>query len=148
MHISLIGAVDDDDDGIPYQQHLDDHGIDTCKIRTINGQSTGIVFIMVEETTRGDRILAFFGANGAFTAKNLCFVRPRGRDSLSLPGVVVAQLEFTTAATEQTLESAGRVCDGAVLNASLTQESSRERWRHISISLLRRPSGVPLGSEY
>lgn len=132
VHISLIGGVGNDEDGIAYKQHLEYSGIDVSKIRIVSDKPTGTVFIMVDEATRDNRILASLGANGAFTAKDFCFAESLGRGGVTLPDLVVAQLEFSAAAVEQMLETAGRSHVGVLLNASPAQHIREDLYRQIT----------------
>lgn len=60
----MIGCVGADDFGKSLKQCLVDSGVDVSNVKTIEGESSGVATILVEEESGENRILITAGANG------------------------------------------------------------------------------------
>ena len=115
IDVRMIGAVGNDEYAIVFKNTFADNGIDTSGIRTIEGMTTGMAFITVEEDSRVNRILTVAGANGALSPEDFTQVEDLGNGIR--PDLVVAQLEISTKTVEQMLDTAGKAEIDFLLNA-------------------------------
>lgn len=68
-HVRMIGNIGDDSFGKELKQSLQDSGVDTKYVKTIEGKSSGVAVILVE-TSGENRILITSGANGELKPTN------------------------------------------------------------------------------
>lgn len=63
-HVRMVGNVGNDSFGKELKQALVDSNVDTKYVKTLDGQSSGVAVIIVEEESGENRILITAGANG------------------------------------------------------------------------------------
>ena len=103
INVRMIGAVGSDEFGPALIQGLKSDGIDTSAVRVIDGQTTGVAVILVEESSGENRILLNPGANHSLEPSAFITIASLGDP---LPDLVVLQLEIPLPTVLQILETA------------------------------------------
>lgn len=109
----MIGAVGADEFGPQLIATQAASGIDTTGIRQVEGVSTGVAVILVEENTGENRILLSPGANRTLEASE--FVEPESLGT-PLPDLVVLQLEIPLNTVLQIVKTAKKAGVAVMLN--------------------------------
>ncbi|KAM3418251.1 hypothetical protein BST61_g4252 [Cercospora zeina] len=119
----MIGAVGVDDYATRIKDTLRRTGIDVSGLRTVEGQSTGTCFCIVEEKhehdenpTRENRLLYHLGAAGAFCKDGFKSAKSLGESPK--PDLLLAQLELKIEVVEQLLNMAHEADIEILLNAA------------------------------
>jgi len=114
--VRLAGLVADDGFGPELRSAVAAHGVDVAHVGVIQGSSTGMAFIMVEES--GENMIAVAaGANGALTPDILGHA-PGLRALLAGTGALLLQLEIPVATCVAAAEVARELGVPVVLNAA------------------------------
>ena len=111
--VKMVGAVGDDEFGPPLVASMKADGIDTSGIRVVEGQTTGVAVILVEEGTGENRILLNPGANHSLRPED--FLAPESLGS-PRPDLIVMQLEIPLETVLQILETAKKAGVAVLLN--------------------------------
>ncbi|KAG8954265.1 hypothetical protein FRC04_000489 [Tulasnella sp. 424] len=91
VDVKMVGAVGDDGFGKAMKDELKKHGVDVEDVRAVEGMSSGVAVIVVDDATGDNRIMITPGANGALTPSSLpswLFVPS------TAPDLIVLQLEI------------------------------------------------------
>lgn len=89
--VKMIGAVGSDEFGTRLISGLKHDGIDTSRISVVEGQTTGVAIILVEEQTGENRILLSPGANHTLLQRDFTTVSSLGAEK---PDLIILQLEI------------------------------------------------------
>ncbi|SCV03315.1 LANO_0G03400g1_1 [Lachancea nothofagi CBS 11611] len=95
--VKMLGHVGGDSFGVELKKILEDSGVDTSMVKTLDGINTGVATILVEQESGQNRILISEGANGftKFSEPELDELFPRSSESESTGGdFVVFQNEI------------------------------------------------------
>ncbi|KAK5116322.1 hypothetical protein LTR85_009294 [Meristemomyces frigidus] len=130
INVRMIGAVGNDEYTTVFKEALESNRIDTTGIRTVDGKATAMTFIMVEEDSRNNRILSVAGATQALSPDDFTKVEDLGNGIR--PDLVISQLEISTKAVEQILDTAGRAEIDVLLNAAPANNILSEKYRFIT----------------
>ncbi|KAF8860329.1 ribokinase-like protein [Acephala macrosclerotiorum] len=113
IKVKMVGAVGADEFGPRLVGGMSEDGIDTSGIRVVEGVSTGVAVILVEEGSGENRILLSTGANYTFKPEE--FTTPKSLGT-PLPDLIVLQLEIPLDAVLQILETAKKAGVAVLLN--------------------------------
>jgi ribokinase len=91
VRVQMIGAVGSDEFGPRLISGLEKDGIDTSGIKVMDGQTTGVAVIIVEELCGENRILLSPGANHSLQPEDFSDVKYLGKER---PELVILQLEI------------------------------------------------------
>lgn len=111
--VSFIGAVGDDEHGRSMLAALSAEGIDTSRIATRTGATTGVALITVAESGENTIIVAP-GANATVTPADI----DAARGAISAADMLLAQLEVPIAAVAHAAQLARDLGTAFVLNAA------------------------------
>jgi ribokinase len=111
--VKMVGAVGADEFGPRLISGMKADGIDTSGIRSIEGQSTGVAVILVEETSGENRILLSTGANHSLQPSD--FLTPESLGT-PLPDLIILQLEIPLETVLQILSTAQKASVNVLLN--------------------------------
>lgn len=89
--VRFIGAVGADQFGPTLVAGMETDGIDVSRIRVLEGETTGVAVILVEEATGENRILVNPGANSTLRPEDFTSIESLGTPK---PDLVVLQLEI------------------------------------------------------
>ncbi|TAQ86764.1 hypothetical protein B7494_g4926 [Chlorociboria aeruginascens] len=111
--VKMVGAVGADQFGPTLIDSLKRDGVDTTRVRVVDGQTTGIAVIIVEEASGENRILLHPGANHTLQPSNFLT-----RESLGtpLPDLLVMQLEIPLETVLKILVTAKEAAVDVLLN--------------------------------
>jgi ribokinase len=113
VFVRMIGAVGADEFGPRLISGMKADGIDVSGIREVEGETTGVAVIIVEETTGENRIMLNPGAN--YTLRPSDFTTPSSLGP-SLPHLIILQLEIPLETVLQILKTAKDARVPALLN--------------------------------
>jgi ribokinase len=91
VRVQMIGAVGSDEFGPRLISGLERDGIETSRILVMDGQTTGVAVILVEEMSGENRILLSPGANHSLQPEDFTNVKSLGVEK---PDLVILQLEI------------------------------------------------------
>ncbi|KAE8446086.1 hypothetical protein EG329_012594 [Mollisiaceae sp. DMI_Dod_QoI] len=111
--VKMVGAVGADEFGPRLISGMKRDGIDTTGIKTVQGTSTGVAVILVEESSGENRILLSTGANHSHQASD--FQTPESLGT-PLPDLIILQLEIPLDTVLQILETAQKAGVDVLLN--------------------------------
>lgn len=111
--VKMIGAVGSDEFGPRLISGLKHDGIDTSRITVVEGQTTGVAVILVEEQTGENRILLSPGANHSLLPQDFMTVSSLGAER---PELIVLQLEIPLTTVLSILRIAKEAGIGVLLN--------------------------------
>jgi ribokinase len=111
--VRMVGAVGSDEFGPRLIHGMKTDGIDTSSIRIVEGQTTGVAVILVEESTGQNRILLNPGANSTLLPSS--FLTPPSLGS-PLPDLRILQLEIPLETVVQITETAKKSGVDVLLN--------------------------------
>jgi ribokinase len=101
--VRMIGAVGADSFGSDLVSGMSKDGVDTSGVRVIDGQTTGVAVIIVEEGSGENRILLNPGANHSLQPSDFQDVASFGTPK---PDLVILQLEIPLQTVLQVMETA------------------------------------------
>ncbi|CZR69061.1 related to ribokinase [Phialocephala subalpina] len=113
IKVKMVGAVGADEFGPTLIEGMNEDGIDTSGIKVVEGVSTGVAVILVEEGSGENRILLSTGANYTFQPSD--FQTPESLGT-PLPDLIVLQLEIPLETVLQILETAKNAGVDVLLN--------------------------------
>ena len=103
VFVRMVGAVGADEFGPRLISGMKADGIDVSGIREVEGETTGVAVIIVEEASGENRILLNPGANHTLHPSN--FTSPSSL-GISLPHLIILQLEIPLETVLQILKTA------------------------------------------
>lgn len=109
----MSGAVGADEFGPVLVNGMKNDGIDTSSIRIIEGQTTGVAVIIVEESTGENRILLNPGANHSLQPEDFSTEENLGTPK---PDLIILQLEIPLETVLRILETAKKAGVDVLLN--------------------------------
>ena len=110
VQVRMIGCVGFDSFGQELIEGLNNDGIDTTGIELLEGQTTGVSVILVEEDTGENRIMFSPGANYRLTPERFIEL------PLPVPDLIVLQMEIPLETIFQVLEIARKHAVNVLLN--------------------------------
>lgn len=113
IRVQMVGAVGADEFGPSLITGLQNDLISTTSIRVIDGQTTGVAVILVEESTGENRILFNPGANSALQPEDFLTAESLGTP---LPDLLILQLEIPLPTVLQILRTAEKAHVAVLLN--------------------------------
>lgn len=129
--VKMIGAVGADEFGPRMIAGLQSSGIDTSGVRQVEGMTTGVAVILVEEGSGENRILLNPGANHTLRADEFA-----GEESLVFggekPDLIVMQLEVPMSTVLQVLEAARKADVSVLLNPAPAVKLPVEAYKGIT----------------
>lgn len=111
--VKMVGAVGADSFGSDLVKGMSEDGIETLSVRVVDGQTTGVAVIMVEEGTGENRILLNPGANHSLQPSDFQDVTSFGTPK---PDLVILQLEIPLQTVLQIIETAKAAGVAVLLN--------------------------------
>lgn len=111
--VRMVGAVGDDEFGPRLLSSLSADGIDTSGIKTVDGQTTGVAVVLVEESSGENRILLNPGANHTLQPSDFLMPESLGTPP---PDLIVLQLEIPVETVLQILRTAKEAKIEVLLN--------------------------------
>ncbi|KUJ06675.1 ribokinase-like protein [Mollisia scopiformis] len=111
--VKMVGAVGADAFGTRLISGMKEDDIDTSGIRVVEGKSTGVAVILVEESSGENRILLSNGANHSLQPSD--FLTPESLGT-PLPDLIILQLEIPLDTVLQILETARKAGVDVLLN--------------------------------
>lgn len=109
----MVGAVGADEFGPTLVNGMQRDGIDTSGVKILNGQTTGVAVILVEESSGENRILLNPGANHSLQPQEFLTAESLGTP---LPDLIILQLEIPLQTVVQIMETARREGVDVLLN--------------------------------
>jgi ribokinase len=109
----MVGAVGADAFGPGIIQGMKEDGIDVSGIKVVQGQSTGVAVILVEESLGENRILLSPGANGTLQPADFSTAESLGSP---LPDLIILQLEIPLPTVLQIIKTAKEANVPVLLN--------------------------------
>jgi ribokinase len=125
----MIGAVGADEFGPALIQGLQADGIDTAGVKVVDGQTTGVAVIVVEETSGENRILLNPGANHTLQPADFTSLSNLGSP---LPDLIIMQLEIPLPSVLQILKAAKEAGVDVLLNPAPAVPLPEEAYPAIS----------------
>lgn len=109
----MLGAVGADEFGPPLLKGMKADGIDISSVRVVDGQSTGVAVILVEQASGENRILLNPGANHVLQPEDFMSVDALGSPK---PNLIILQLEIPLPTVLQILKTAREAGIPVLLN--------------------------------
>lgn len=125
----MIGAVGADEFGPSLIQGLQADGVDTEKVKVVNGQTTGVAVILVEESSGENRILLNPGANHTLQPSDFTTASSLGEPK---PDLVIMQLEIPLPTVLQILKTAKEAGVDVLLNPAPAVELPEDAYEAIT----------------
>ena len=125
----MVGAVGSDEFGPALIQGLQSDGVDTSGIQVVNGKTTGVAVILVEESSGENRILLNPGANHFLQPSH--FTSPSNFGS-PVPDLIILQLEIPLPTVVQILKTAKEVGINVLLNPAPAVDLPKEAYGAIT----------------
>lgn len=129
IQVRMIGAVGADEFGPALIQGLQADGIDTAGVKVVDGQTTGVAVIVVEETSGENRILLNPGANHTLQPADFTSLSSLGSP---LPDLIIMQLEIPLPSVLQILKAAKEAGVDVLLNPAPAVPLPEEAYPAIS----------------
>lgn len=132
--VKMLGAVGADEFGPSLITTLQNDGIDTQGVKTVDKMTTGVAVILVEEASGENRILLNPGANHFFQPSDFLTAASLGAP---LPDLLVMQLEIPFETVLQILETAKAAGVDVLLNpapAVALPEKAYESITHLVVN--------------
>jgi ribokinase len=123
VKVQMIGAVGSDEFGPRLISRLEKDGIETSRIHVIDGQTTGVAVILVEELNGENRILLSPGANYNLQPEDFNIVKSLGVDK---PELVILQLEIPLETVFSIIRTAKKAGIAVLLNPAPAVELPTE----------------------
>lgn len=111
--VKMIGAVGADEFGPPLVQGMERDGIDVSGVKVVEGKTTGVAVIIVEESSGENRILLNPGANHTLKPNDFKDISTFGSPK---PDMLILQLEISIETVLQILETAKKEGIAVLLN--------------------------------
>jgi ribokinase len=111
--IKMLGAVGADEFGPSLLSGMKADGIDISSVSVVQGQTTGVAVILVEESTGENRILLNPGANHTLQPQDFTSIASLGTPS---PDLIIMQLEIPLPTVLQILKTAKEANIQVLLN--------------------------------
>jgi ribokinase len=128
VNVQMIGAVGSDEFGPRLVSGLAEDGIDVSRIRVVEGQTTGVAVILVEEQTGENRILLSPGANHSLHAGDFDM---EGSLGVERPDLIILQLEIPLPTVITIIETARKGDIAVLLNPAPAMELPAELFRYL-----------------
>jgi ribokinase len=139
--VKMIGAVGSDEFGPRLISGLEGDGIDTSRIEVVEGQTTGVAVILVEEQTGENRILLSPGANHALQPCHFTTVSSLGSEK---PDLIILQLEIPLMTVLSILHTAKEAGIAVLLNPAPAVELPDDTFRDLDHLILNESEAVIL----
>jgi ribokinase len=123
VKVRMIGAVGADEFGPRLVDGLKEDGIDTSQIRVVEGQTTGVAVILVEEPSGENRILLSTGANHTLQPEDFESVENFGHET---PDLIILQLEIPLKTVLSIITTAKKAGVAVLLNPAPAVELPSE----------------------
>lgn len=127
--VKMVGAVGADEFGPTLIKGMQRDGIDISGVKVIEGQTTGVAVILVEEESGENRILFNPGANHEFQPKDFLTAESLGSP---LPDLIILQLEIPLETVVQIVETARREGVDVLLNPAPAVELPEEVFKGLA----------------
>ena len=111
--VRMVGAVGNDDFGLSIRNSMTYDGIDTSGVKVVEGQTTGVAVILVEEESGENRILLSQGANNSLRPSNFNSIQSLG---MPKPDLIILQLEIPLATVLSIVDLAKEAKVAVLLN--------------------------------
>lgn len=131
--VQMIGAVGSDEFGFRLISGLEKDGIETSCINVVDGQSTGVAVILVEELSGENRILLSPGANHSLLPEHFRVVESLG---VERPELVILQLEIPLETALSVIRTAEKANIPVLLNPAPAVELPAEVFKSIDHLIL------------
>jgi ribokinase len=126
--VKMIGAVGPDEFGPRLISGLEHDGIDISRISIVEGQTTGVAVILVEEQTGENRILLIPGANHTLLPRDFMTATSLGAEK---PDLIILQLEIPLVTILSILRIAKEARIGVLLNPAPAVELPDEAFQNL-----------------
>ncbi len=126
--VKMIGKIGKDGFGTSLLSTLKVDGVDTTAVESVEGQSTGVALITLQESGENS-IIVVPGANGEVTPEDIL----RNEAVIREAGIVVAQLEVPIETVAEALKTAKDGGAFTILNPAPAQSLSQEILSHVDL---------------
>jgi ribokinase len=130
VHVRLVAATGDDENGRMCRENLQNNGIDISGVRVVKNGMTGMSFCVVEEDTGENRIMSHRGANDSHEPQHFASL-----ESIAgglKPDLLIFHLTLPLPVVYQILETAGEAGIDILLNAAPAQNIARKVYRYLT----------------
>lgn len=126
--VKMIGKVGNDGFGTSLLSTLKVDGVDTTAIESVEGQSTGVALITLQDSGENS-IIVVSGANGEVSPLDI----EKNQTAIREAGIVVAQLEVPIETVAKALKTAKEGGAYTILNPAPAQLLSQEILSHVDL---------------
>lgn len=126
--VKMIGKVGKDGFGTSLLSTLKVDGVDTTAIESVEGQSTGVALITLQDSGENS-IIVVPGANGEVSPSDI----EKNQTAIREAGIVVAQLEVPIETVAKALKTAKEGGAYTILNPAPAQLLSQEILSHVDL---------------
>lgn len=117
IFVRLIGAIGDDDIGDPMRKRINDVGVNTDSVRTIDNEKTSLAFVLVDEESNANSETLCPGANHKLKPDVFGNAGKLLRECGGLkPDLLVTNCELTRSTVDQIIKSATNAKVPVLLN--------------------------------
>lgn len=145
VRVQMIGAVGSDEFGPRLLSGLEKDGIDISGVNIVDGQTTGVAVILVEENNGENRILLSPGANHSLKPEDFTDVQSLGAEK---PELVILQLEIPVKTVFSIIKTAKRAGIAVLLNPAPAVELPTEVLNEIDHLIVNESEAAILSSQY
>jgi ribokinase len=128
VRVQMIGAVGADEFGPSLISGLERDGIETSRIKVVDGHTTGVAVILVEDNSGENRILLSPGANHSLQPEDFTDVQSLG---VQKPELIILQLEIPLKTVFSIIKTAKKAGIAVLLNPAPAVEIPAEVLRDI-----------------
>lgn len=126
--VKMIGKIGNDGFGTSLLSTLKVDGVDTTAIEAVEGQSTGVALITLQDSGENS-IIVVSGANGEVSPSDI----EKNQTAIREAGIVVAQLEVPIDTVAKALQTAKEGGAYTILNPAPAQLLSQEILSHVDL---------------
>lgn len=126
--VKMIGKVGQDGFGTSLLSTLKVDGVDTASIESVEGKSTGVALITLQDSGENS-IIVVSGANGEVRPSDV----EKNEKMILEAGILVAQLEVPIETIKEALKTAKRGGAFTILNPAPAQALSQEILSHVDL---------------
>ena len=145
IRVRMVGAIGSDTFGAPLKENLEECGVNVDGVRTIEGQATAVVNILVEASTGANRIMHSQGA--AYALEPSEFMTAESLGGGEPPDLLIAQLEIRRDTVEQAIETADREGIEVLLNPSPAAHIMPEIYPMVTHLVMNETEAIMLSEE-
>lgn len=130
IHVTLVGAVGDDEYGKIMRKSLTNNGVDTAGVVTMKGYPSTLGFVLVESFSGENRCLFHEGAMKGWEKSH--FLKVSDLAHGLIPDLMVLQMSIRKEVVEQIIETAGEAGIDILLNAAPADPITNRTYKYLT----------------